>query len=87
MLLRKMTLGILVHFQKVNESWINKVINIERRFHLYSFNIKEAHISQFKELTYFALAVNSITHNLVCIMSYPRLLITTEKALNSKDIQ
>ena len=82
-----MTLEILVHFKKMNESWINEVINIERRFHLYSFNVKEEHISQFKKLTYFALAVNSITHNLVCIMSYPRLLIITEKALNLKDIQ
>ena len=88
MLLKKMTLEILVHFQKMNESWINEVINIERRFHLYSFNVKEAHISQFKKLTYFALAVNSITHNLVCIMSYPMLFVSTgKKELNSKDIQ
>ena len=58
---------------------MNEVINIVRRFHLYSFNAKEAHIFQLEELTYFALAVNSITDNLVCIMSCPILFAFTEK--------
>ena len=60
---------------------------MERRFHLYSFNAKGAHIFQLEELTYFALAVNSITHNLVGIMSYSMLFVSTGKKLNSKDIQ
>ena len=67
---------------------MNEVINMARRFHLYSFNSKGAHIFQLEKLTYFALAVNSITHNLVCIMSYPMLFVSTgKKEINSKDIQ